>query len=59
MEKAYTYIRHNWIAFAISGCVLLWFGLQTFAGRECFNCDPTVTYKSDQQHGSRTRFRHK
>lgn len=59
MKKTYAYIRQNWLAFTIGGCVLLWFGLQTFAGRECFDCNPTATYKSDQRHGSGPRFRHK
>ena len=59
MEKIYAYIRQNVFAFTLGAGVLLWFGYQTFAGRECFNCEQTETYKSDSRQNAGLRFRHK
>jgi|GEM_PF-2790020 len=60
MEKTYTYIRQNLLAFAIGAVALFSYSYLTLSGRECFNCKQTETYKSDQRNGAAyLRFRHK
>lgn len=59
MEKTIAFIRQNLLACAIAAGVLCCYGYLTLAGKECFNCEQTQSYKSDARHGSGLRFRHK
>ena len=59
MDKLHTFIRQHWIACLVGAAVLCGYGYLTFRGSECFNCEQTEVYKSDQRRSSGSRFLHK